>query len=279
MVFDMEETAEVRMSRLKRTESRAPEAVAPSITDAGRYIDHVLDARGLELPELPRSCVITYSGGLVERATERHEHDSFDIGIAVPTPIHVLTPAEGRPFGMVAGRPGAPMAAVLLEELIALGFREFLVFGTAGHPADGAGAARFGQVVLPDRAYVYEGTSAHYGWDEPCVPVSPAPRELLGEQLREAGIAYVEGPSATTDALYRETPEFIGELIDLGVQAIDMELSALLSVAQFRDAQLAAVMCISDVIQLGGIWQVGMTSERLKEMEERILPVLERAAG
>ena len=133
----------------------------------------------------------------------------------------------------------------------------------------------FGQVVLPDRAYVYEGTSAHYGWQQPWVPVSRGPRDVLARQLREAGIAYVEGAAATTDALYRETPEFIGELVDRGVRAIDMELSALLSVAWFRGAQLAAVLCISDVIHQGGSWQVGMTSETLGQMEERILPVLE----
>lgn len=267
------------MSFGEHARTHEPRPVSPSITHPRQYIDHVLKARGLELPELPRVCVITYCLGLLDQAAARHEHESFDIGVTVSTDIHVLEPNGSNRFAMVAGRPGAPMAAVLLEELIALGFREFIVFGTAGHPANGNGSAPFGQVVLPDRAYVYEGTSAHYGWEQPWVPVSRGPRDLLGQHLREAGIAYVEGPAATTDALYRETPEFVGELIDRGVRAIDMELSALLAVARFRGAQLAAVLCVSDVIHQGGTWQVGVTSEGLREMERRILPVLEKAAG
>lgn len=252
--------------------------LAPSITHPRQYIEHVIGARNLEIPELPRTCVITYCQGLLEEAAAQHTYRSFDIGVTVPTNIHLLETEDGARFGMVSGRPGAPIAAVLLEELIELGFREFVVFGTAGHPANGRGAAPFGQVVLPDRAYVYEGTSAHYGCVEPSVPVSADLRGRLARELRDAGIAYVEAASATTDALYRETPDWIGELIELGVGAIDMELSALLSVARFRGAELAAILCISDVIHQTGGWQVGMTSEELVAMERRILRVLAGAS-
>ena len=254
-------------------------SMTPSITHPRQYLAHVLGERGIELPEIPPRCVITYCNDLIEGATSRHEHEAFDIGITVATRIHVLSTGSGSRFGLVAGRPGAPMAAVLLEELIELGFSEFMVFGTAGQPTNGRGATGFGQVVLPDRAYVYEGTSAHYGSENGPVPVSRGPREILARHLREAGIAYVEGPAATTDALYRETPELIGELLDLGVRVIDMELSALLSVARFRGAELAAVLCVSDVIHQDGTWQVGLASDGLRRMEDRILPVLMNAAG
>jgi uridine phosphorylase len=235
--------------------------------------------RGIEIPDLPPTCIITYCAGLLERAAQRHSHTSFDIGITVPTNIHVFRPTGGSPYAIVAGRPGAPIAAVLLEELIELGFRQFLVFGTAGHPANGKGAPPFGQLVLPDRAYVYEGTSVHYGWKEPAVPMSPVLRNRLAIALRDAGVGYLEASAATMDALYRETTEWIAELIDLGVGAIDMELSALLSVARFRGAELAAVLCISDVIHQEGSWTVGMASDDLRDSEERMLPVLEKAAA
>ncbi len=255
------------------------DGMTPSITHPRRYLDHVLGKRGIELPDVPPRCVITYCRDLIERATARHEHQTFDIGVTVATRIHVLSTASGGRFGLVAGRPGAPMAAVLLEELIELGFHEFMVFGPAGQPTNGLGSAGFGQVVLPDRAYVYEGTSAHYGLRSGSVPVSTGTREVLARNLREAGIEYVEGPAATTDALYRETPELIAELLELGVRVIDMELSALLSVAWFRGAELAAVLCVSDVIHQDGTWDVGLTSDDLRRTEDRLLPVLERAGG
>ena len=58
-----------------------------------------------------------------------------------------------------------------------------------------------------------------------------------------------------------------------------MELSAMLAVARFRGVDLAAVLCISDVINQAGSWSVGMASRSLRESEERMLPVLEKAVG
>ncbi|MCK5448385.1 MAG: hypothetical protein KAJ43_09580 [Gemmatimonadetes bacterium] len=252
--------------------------ISPSITHPRQYLDHVLEARGIEVPELPHTCVITYRKGLVERAIERGVVESFDIGIVVPTEIHVIERTAESSYAIVEGRPGAPMAAVLLEELIELGFQRFVVFGTAGYPANGGGAAPFGQIVVPDRAYVYEGTSSHYGTSGSFVPVDWGLRSKLTAMLRNAGIAYVEGSAATTDALYRETPEFIRELVSRGVRAVEMELSALLSVARFRERELAAVFCISDLIHQAGTWRVGMTSQCLRDVEELLLPVIEQVA-
>ena len=252
--------------------------LSPSVTNARQYLDHVLEAREIELPELPGTCVITYCRGLLDRALERGRRISFDIGVTVPTEIHLIEPEGRSPYAIVSGRPGSPMAAVLLEELIELGFEQFVAFGTAGYPASGGGNIPFGQIVVPDRAYVYEGTSSHYGQDGDYVHADWSLRWKLTSLLRDAGITYVEGPAATTDALYRETPEFIGALLSRGVRAVEMELSALLSVARFRGCPLAAVLCISDVIDQDGEWRVGMTSSQIRDVEELVLPVIERVA-
>lgn len=251
------------------------EGLTPSITHPRRYLDHVLGARASELPELPESCVITYCRGLLDRALHDRDHVTVDIGVTVPTHLHVTEPGSRSSYGLVAGRPGSPMAAVLLEELIELGFRRFVVLGSAGYPANDDGAAPYGQVVVPDIAYVYEGTSRHYGADERPVPTDPGLRRALQEALKEEGILYRTGPAATTDAFYRETPEFIRELLSLGVLAVEMELSAILSVARFRACRVASLLCISDVIHVGGEWRVGLTSEEFEAMQRRLLPAIE----
>jgi len=266
------------MSTPQRRAREQAYPLSPSITNARQYLDHVLEAKGIDLPELPRTCVITYCQGLLDRAVESGARVSFDIGVTVPTEIHVIDPGGESPYAIVSGRPGSPMAAVLLEELIGLGFEQFIAFGTAGFPASGGGAVPFGQIVVPDRSFVYEGTSSHYGLESESVKTDWSLRWKLTSLLREAGIAYVEGPAATTDALYRETPEFIGALLSRGVRAVEMELSALLSVARFRGCPLAAVLCISDVIDQAGEWRVGMTSSQIRDVEELILPVIERVA-
>jgi uridine phosphorylase len=252
---------------------------SPSITSARQYLDHVLEAKGIELPDLPPTCVITYCGGLLEQAIERGPRISFDIGVTVPTEIHLVDPEGEAPYAIVAGRPGAPMAAVLLEELIALGFERFLAFGTAGYPASGGGEIPFGQIVVPDRSYVYEGTSWHYEVERDFVRTDWGLRARIMSLLRDAEIAYVEGPAATTDALYRETPEFIRDLLSRGVRAVEMELSALLSVSRFHDRPLAAALCISDVIDVAGEWRVGMTSDQIRAVEAMMVPVMASAAA
>lgn len=252
------------------------EAVSPSITHPRQYLDHVLRSRGIELGDLPEPCVITYCPGLLDRALGERKHITLDIGVTVPTHVHVSEPGSGESYALVAGRPGSPMAAVLLEELIELGFRRFVVVGSAGQPTDGDGVASFGQVVVPDRVYVFEGTSGHYGTSEPYLSMDPELRGALEGELRAEGIPYRTGAAATTDAFYRETPEFIRELLSLNVLALEMELSAIVSVARFRGCRVAALLCVSDVIHLGGEWRVGLTSEDYKAVQGRVLPAIER---
>ena len=49
-----------------------------------------------------------------------------------------------------------------------------------------------------------------------------------------------QGPMWTTDAPFRETPAKIAAYQASGVRVVDMEIAALLSVAAFRDCEVAA---------------------------------------
>jgi len=252
------------------------EDLSPSITHPRQYLAHVLHGRGRAESDLPESCVVTYCSGLLDRALRECDHSRLDIGGTVPTRIYVINPGSERSYGVVAGRPGAPMAAVLLEELIELGFRRFVVFGSAGHPTNDSGIAPYGQVIVPDRVYVYEGTSRHYGMTRPWIATDGALRASLEDALRREGIACRTGPAATTDAFYRETREFILELLSLDVLALEMELSAMLSVARFRGCRVASLLGISDVIHVGGEWRVGLPSEEFEAIQGRVLPAIAR---
>jgi hypothetical protein len=107
----------------------------PSITKAREYIDDVLDKRMITLPSLPSACVISYVAGLIELAKTSYPHQIIDLGCTTHAPIHLFYPEKASAFAIAQGHHGAPMAAVMLEELIALGFERFLSVGAAGHPA------------------------------------------------------------------------------------------------------------------------------------------------
>jgi len=245
-----------------------------SVTSPGTYIDRLKAARGAGFPEVPEDCVIAHVRSVVDGATARFPSETLDIGAQREAPVHLFRPAEGAPFGMVFGVQGAPMAAATLEELIALGFRRFWCVGTAGHPASGAPPLGVGDLVLVDRALVYEGTSPHYRPDATDAVPDPEMRELLGRALVARGFPHAEGAVATTDALYRETPAFLEAVVARGAIAIDMELSALFTVARFRGVPIGAVLVVSDVVSSDGTWALDFASERLRRSEEALLAVL-----
>jgi uridine phosphorylase len=167
-----------------------------------------------------------------------------------------------RPDGGSFSGPamGAPMAVMLLEKLIALGGRRFVVFGSCGALAPGLA---IGDCLVPTWAVSQEGTSRHY-------PLPAAPRvstrltaEVHAMLTRQWGQPPARGGVWTTDAPYREGRETIRRLRDLGVAGVDMELSALLTVAAFRGVELAAVLVVSDLVRADG-WQAGFTASPFK---------------
>jgi uridine phosphorylase len=246
-----------------------------SVTSADQYIDYVRRKRGLDFPETPQTCVICHSELLVGYARRAFPHQRVDIGVTTSAPVFYFTPASGPAFAMTFGHHGAPMAAVILEELIALGFRRFLVVGSAGHPCeDGNSRVQVGDIVLPTEARVFEGTSAHY---RPGTKVSrplDGVIEELQASLERCGAPFIAGPVATTDALYRETPSFIAGLVEGGVLALDMELSAMFTVAGFHGRPLSGLFYISDRIQSQGKWHSPLLAGVLNRVQETLFDIL-----
>ena len=250
------------------------------MTSPSRLLEHVLSSRSSPQATLPQACIITHSDRLVDSSLAAHPHSTFDIPGVLPSRLYLFEPDDGGSYAIVRANAGASMAVVLLEELIALGFRRFVTMGCAGIPSNGAGpAVPIGGVVLANRALIYEGTSPHYMPHDRVSFPDDASVRTLSELLTSYGINHRIGTVATTDALYRETPGFLDELLDNEVMAIDMELSALFTVARFRQVEMAGLLYISDVVDRDGDWQLGLVNGMLRTIEDRLFNlVLEYAA-
>ena len=249
---------------------------AKSITNAREYIAYVLVKRNISLPPIPPACVISYMAGLVDLAKGTFRHQIIDLGCTTHAPIHLFYPEHANPFAIAQGHHGAPMAAVMLEELIALGFERFLSVGAAGHPCDSRGAKlEVGDIVLPNAALIFEGTSAHYQTECDVSAPTPALFDSISSILRANGTRFTPGTVATTDALYRETPEFIRTITDRQAIALDMELSALFSVAAFHEKEIAGMLYISDIISMMGDWQLGLMGQFSERLEQEVFAVVQ----
>ncbi|MBI9074077.1 MAG: nucleoside phosphorylase [Desulfatibacillum sp.] len=177
--------------------------------------------------------------------------------------------------GCVAGpMMGAPYAAYVMENLIAWGAKKIVFLGWCGSISSDL---HIGDVIVPDSAFVDEGTSVHYSHREIGTIIRSFPDENLAGELTsaldDAGIGHSRGPVWTTDAIYRETPEQIEHFSWQGAKAVDMELSALQTVAHFRQVALCGLLMVSDELH-SGKWKPGFADPRFQETRKKTIEAL-----
>jgi uridine phosphorylase len=168
---------------------------------------------------------------------------------------------------------GAPYAAILLENLVSSGAREILFLGWCGAISPDV---KIGDLVVPDGAYIDEGTSLHYGGRRGA-KVAPSIRLLeKGRKVLEtAGIPFHSGPVWSTDALYRETAQAVAFYREKGGVAVEMECSALFSIAEFRKVDIIGLLVVSD--ELSSLtWKPGFRQDVFREGRKTACRMIER---
>jgi len=177
-----------------------------------------------------------------------------------------LMTLEGCSKGVCIAGPfiGAPYAAMLLESLIAKGADKIIFLGWCGSVTD---KLKIGDIILPYKAIVDEGTSANYKILDKKIPVSIPDLKLmdkLSNHLRSGGNDFKKTTIWTTDAIYRETKKKVAYYKELGAHAVEMECSALFSVAQYRKVSIAGVLVVSDSVASKD-WDPGFRNKRFKQ--------------
>jgi uridine phosphorylase len=167
-----------------------------------------------------------------------------------PNPLYVVSAGDAEVLVVHPG-VGAPLAAGILEEVIALGCRGIVACG-------GAGALRddlvLGHAVVVDEAVRDEGTSFHYLAPSRTVAADRHGVEILEALLEERGIPFLTGKSWTTDAFYREARPRIDRRVAEGCLTVEMEASAFMAVARFRDVRFAQLLYAGDSVA-GATWE------------------------
>jgi uridine phosphorylase len=171
-------------------------------------------------------------------------------------------PQTPAPYALVGPFMGAPQAAMLMEALSAWGARQFLFLGWCGAIAP---HVRIGDIVLPNGAFVDEGTSPGYDVNsDPVLLPGDDVHQAIKRTLTERGLAFHEGLVWSTDAVFRETPSKVKAYQRQGGLAVEMEISACLAVARLRGVGFAAILAVSD--ELSSLqWRPGFSAPRFKE--------------
>src|ERR1041385_9224341 len=131
-----------------------------------------------------------------------------------------------------------------------------------------------GVLVIVTGARRGEGTTEYYVAKNFSTVSDARVVDALEKAAKEAGVGYPLGSGFTTDALFQETPELIGDLERQGIAAIDMVTSAFLTIAQVRGKRAAAIMAVSDECLCG---KFGFRDPAFVKAEEKMVDIALKA--
>jgi uridine phosphorylase len=217
---------------------------------------------------IPDSVILTYQRLIPRYLAERGIRQAD--GYPGPWRTLWLLESPGKPTVGVANGfgIGAPAAATVLEELIALGVGRFISIGAAGCLQPEIG---FGDIVVCTGAVRDEGLSHHYLPTEKFSYPSQRLTTQLEEALAEGGVPHRSGATWTIDAPYRETIAEARSYQAEGVVTVEMEAAALFAVAQYRSVEIASAFVVSDHLLAGDRWINAFGSDQVRDGSVRLL--------
>ena len=181
-----------------------------------------------------------------------------------------LVVAGDQSFFAAGPAIGAPMAALTLEKLIALGAKKVILFGWCGAISK---KLQVGDILVPAAALSGEGTSGYYFSNTTAQPDTHFGNQIV-KTFMDNNIVVHRDCVWSTDAVYREDRRILHKLhLERGVGAVDMEFSALCAVAKFRKIELAAVLTVSDELW-GSSWRPGFVKQLFLEQKQTALKLL-----
>jgi len=206
--------------------------------------------RNLDGVVMPKHVVICFFREVIEKVVNSHQAQ-------VVTQLHSENGAhpiyaidlQGQKLAFFHPSVGAPLAAGLLDEVIALGAKNFIACGGCGVLDKDIGV---GHILVPEAALRDEGTSHHYLPPSAEVTADAAALASIEAVLDAHQIPYLRTKTWSTDGYYRETPRRVQKFRAMGCLAVEMEAAAFMAVAQFRGVHFGQLLYGGDVVHSDG---------------------------
>ncbi|WP_423215270.1 nucleoside phosphorylase [Streptococcus equinus] len=185
------------------------------------------------LPDFPKTVVTCFARATFARilADVPHRQIAKTSVANLEIPIYELE-FKGQKIGFFNSYVGASGCVAILEDIIAMGAENLLIFGTCGVLDSNIKET---SIIIPSAAIRDEGTSYHYAPADQEISLNVRHRNLFKEFLDQKNISYTEGKVWTTDGIYRETQQKMAKRKAQGAIAVDMECSAIAALADFRN--------------------------------------------
>jgi len=199
--------------------------------------DDFVRYKGRDKLTLPKNYIIVYQSDTINHFKRKYRGQYKKIKISSLADFYNL-----GDIGVIKLKGiGAPNAGTVLEELIALGGKRFLNIGTAG------GLQNEG-IFLCEKSIRDEGTSSHYIKHSKYAYPNKKLTSLFAKAFERNNTSFDYGTSWTIDIPYRETEAEVKHYHNEGVATVEMESSALFTIAKIRNVQIAAAFAVSDLL-------------------------------
>jgi uridine phosphorylase len=190
-------------------------------------------SRVIRHQDVPEHCVICFFREVIDKVIAEHNarvvvENRWEDG---PHPVYEISHKNQRLAFFQPG-VGAPLAAGLLEEVIAFGCRKFIACGGCGVLDKDIAV---GNIIVVSGAIRDEGVSYHYIPPGREIAANVVAVNALTNLLSNRGVPYRKGKTWTIDAPYRETQQKIAKRKEEGCLSVEMESAGLMAVAQFRN--------------------------------------------
>lgn len=185
-----------------------------------------------KVENFPEICVSTFSENIIQKFSSLNNTEKIAElytanGII---PVYKLR-YKDTDIAFYLSRVGAPACVVGFEEVIAMGAKKFVLFGSCGVLDDNKVKDK---IIIPVSAVRDEGTSYHYIAPSPEIEADAHAIQTLETVLTDCGCPYVKGKTWTSDAIYRETVAAIKERKQEGCLTVEMECASMLAAAKYR---------------------------------------------
>ena len=234
--------------------------------------DIVQPRRGKRSPQLGPAAILAATGPDVALLAACLQATS---GGDRPLFISRLYPGRDGAVSLAGPAIGAPYAAMIVETLAAWGVKTLVFVGWCGAVSP---ELAIGGVVVPGVGLIDEGTSRHYAPEATASHPSPRLAGRLVQTCTAAGLTVSTAGVWTTDAAFRESPEKVERFRGRGAAAVDMESSAVFTVAAFLGIEAAALLLVSD--ELSALtWRPGFNAPQFLSAREAACRAVAEMAG
>lgn len=242
----------------------------PSVFTSASFIAYQRKITKKSNPTFPRYAILGFFPKLHRWIQKNYPATIYDY-LHKAHPYYVFE-VQGIPVSYVFPGFGAPLASAILDETIALGAEVCIFIGLAGVLNK---TIPGGSLLLPIRAIRDEGTSFHYAPPARYAEPDPDLFHYIKTALTQNQLSFVEGITWSTDGVYRETASKIQRLREEGCQFVDMEASALFSVAKFYQKKIAGLFLAKDAVDETGWDPRPMTEKTMTKVVDLFRIVLQ----